>query len=149
MRKIILSSILLLSFGIFASATYAQGNPPNRTLKKGEGRIELRVWDRSAKKYIYAGFGIYPQIRQKNFYAMSTATGDDGEAHTLTLRSGKYLAKVERFLCGDKNYVAATPPTFWLLVRAGRLSRKTLTVDLSKIRTKRSYDNLDRQTCSQ
>jgi hypothetical protein len=149
MGNIIVSSILFLflSVGIFASATYAQGNQANRAFKKREGRIELRVWDRSAKKHIYAGLGFYPQIRQKNFYSMSTATGDDGEAHTLTLRSGKYLAKVERYLCGDKNYFAANPPTFWLSVRAGRLSRKTLKVDVSKIRAKRSYDNLDGKAC--
>ena len=147
MRKIILSSILFLFVGMFATATYAQ-DQPNRALTKRDGRIELRVWDRSTKKFIYAGLGIYPQIRQKNFYAMSIATGDNGEAHTLTLRSGKYLAKVERYLCEGKNFVAAKPPSFWVVVKATRLSRKTLAVDLSKIRAKRSYDNLDGKTCS-
>ena len=149
MRKIIVSSLLLfLSAGILASTMYAQGNRSPRAFKKRDGRIELRVWDRAAKKYVYAGLGIYPKIRHKKFYSMSTATGDDGAAHTLTLRSGKYLAKVERYLCSGRNYFAANPPTFWIFVKAGKLSRKTLTVDRSKLRAKRSYDNPEGKACS-
>ena len=150
MIKIIVSSLLFLflSAGILASTTYAQRNRSQRAFKKPDGRIELRVWDRAAKKYVYAGLGIYPKIRHTKFYAMSIATGEDGASHTLTLPSGKYLAKIERYLCGGKNYFAASPPTFWIFVKAGQLGRKTLTVDRSKLRAKRSYDNPEGKACS-
>ena len=101
---------LLVVVGVLAFDGYAQGAPSQTESTQRKGRAELRVWDRSTKQFIYAGLGIYPvKVRHKKFAAMSTATGDDGASHTLSLAPGTYVAKVERYVCNGKTYFSAKP----------------------------------------
>jgi hypothetical protein len=145
------SKFLFLSIivHIIPLGIYAQKTTSQKSLGPRSGYTELRVWDRKTKHFIYAGLGIYPvKVRPNPFAAMSTATGDDGASHTLTLPEGTYLAKVERYLCNGKKYFSAKPPSVSFTVKAGRRQRKTLSVDVSKMRAESSYDNPGGERCS-
>jgi hypothetical protein len=139
---------LSLISGVFAFVGHAQnmGSQTARTPRKGQ--VELQVWDRSTKQFIYAGLGIYPvKVRDKKFAAMSTSTGDDGSTNMLSLAPGRYTAKVERYICNGKRYFSAKAPSFGFVVKAEHRHRKKLKVDVSKIRAAPSYDNPSGTRC--
>ena len=114
------------------------------------GEMDLRIFDEKTQSYIYAGFSIYRKpIGKKPFGGgMTTATGDDGSSHTVFLPPGNYVATVDRYLCHDKKYFSALPPTFTFRIRAGVRQARTLKVDIARIKPKASYDNPRAMRCT-
>jgi hypothetical protein len=140
---------LLLIFGVWGFDGYSQDTTSLTAPHQRNGQVELRVWDRGTKQFIYAGLDIYPvKVRDMKFAAVSTATGDNGSSNTLSLAPGTYVAKVARYVCNGKRYFSAKPPSFGFVVKAERRRRKTLSVDVSKIRASPSYDNPSGMRCS-
>lgn len=119
-------------------------------LEQQGGEVELNAFDEATQSYIYAGLGLRRErVGKKSFVGrMSLATGDDGSAHTLFLPPGKYVVKVDRYLCHGKEYFSAKPPTFRFTVEAGMRHALTLRVNVAELLAKSSYDNPKAERCA-
>lgn len=139
---------IVVTLHVAAIAVWAQDGRVQAKSAQRSGVAELRVWDRKTKQFIYAGLSIYPiKVRHKTWYAMSVDTRDDGSSIMVTLLPGTYAVKVDRYLCNGKRYFSHRPRSTAFVVRAGRTRKKTLTIDVSKIRNARSYDNVGGEPC--
>lgn len=120
-------------------------------LEQRGGEVELRVFDEKSQSFVYAGLSIDREpVGNKTFGGgISIATGVDGSLHSLFLPAGKYVAKVERYMCHDKTYFSASPATFKFNVRAGMRQTLTVKVNTAKIQARSSYDNIRAARCSQ
>jgi hypothetical protein len=119
-------------------------------LEQQGGEVELIALDEATRSYIYAGLSIRREpVGKKTFSSrLSIATGEDGSSHTLFLPPGEYALEIDRYMCHDKIYWSAKPPTFRFTIEVGMRQTLTLRLNIVELEAKTSYANPEGKRCS-
>lgn len=110
------------------------------------GVVELSVFDEDTQRFIYGALSIHSI--DHDAIIMGTATGDRGEAHSILLPIGEYEVRLSRFHCGKKTYFTADEPTVRFFIEEGARTAAQISVSVTALDTKPSYDNWEAKRCT-
>ncbi|MEE8201744.1 MAG: carboxypeptidase-like regulatory domain-containing protein [Candidatus Acidoferrales bacterium] len=137
--------------GTAPTVTLSPGSPPPPiTIILGQrgGEVEIQVWDIATKRFIYAGLEFQRRpIEGQTFPFVYISTGEDGASHTVFLPVGEYEIALNYFDCRGKTYFADDLPQERFVVLEGEHRIEQLSVDITQVEVRSSYDNPGGERC--